>query len=595
MWNALLLSILAAVFVAVSGLKKRVVVETEEGAVRGTSGVGINQAGCPAAVLPHGTPDSWLAVSSFYGIPFAESPTGSRRFRPPEAKGSWKPEVRDAEKVGPSCPQAPLMGHAPSWLPHWAGWSRNEDCLTLNVWTRGEVSGENLSFPDGLRPVVVWLFPGSFVAGDDYLEMGCPIYSGQPWAAEEGIVVVSAQYRLGFLGFADLPELREESGTAGNYGIQDQRLALQWVQRNIKAFGGDPTRVTIMGESSGASSALYHTILPKSQGLFSRTIVQSGYDGTHHEGAPSEELDSQTMGSSFAKALGCSSVECLRNASVDKILDAQETVLSHLDYVNTLMAFAPTADGYEIPLGSTLLAEMQRQPPKVPLLIGTNLNETSVFFCGELKDDLTESGAIDYVRQIAKARSNLDFTDDALRAVMRFYPVGPGGFDNWRAAVLGLSTDAYFTCAARTVARSMPADAEIYRYVLGRSISTARAADKAAKCLGVPHTMDVFYVFGPTVMKPLGRKKSILFDAGDTVLADAMSKAWANFIRGEVPSLKGLGIESWPRWNNSQEPSVWLDSSADVRSSYQAEACDALEAAGLVTIRMQTASAAVVI
>jgi len=371
------------------------------------------------------------------------------------------------------------MGHAPDWLPHWAGWSRDEDCLRLNVWTASNVSeGKLVADSQNLRPVLVWLYPGSFEAGDSYKEMGCGLYTGQPWAADEGLVVVSLGYRLGFLGFADLPELRKE-GTAGNYGIQDQRLALQWIQQNIKAFGGDPTRVTIMGESSGAASVLYHTILPKSQGLFSRAIVQSGYDGTHHEGSP-DTLDSQKTGQAFADALGCKSSDlaCLRHAPIDKILDAQGKVLKQIDYVDTLMAFAPTADGYEMPAGSTLLEEIAKNPPAVPLLIGSNLNETSMFFCSELKPNMSEGDAMDYVRKIAKGRSDRQFTDDDLRQVMQFYPVGPGGFDSWRAAVLGMSTDAYFNCAARLVARSMPADSEVYRYVLGRSISPARSADK---------------------------------------------------------------------------------------------------------------------
>jgi para-nitrobenzyl esterase len=200
-------------------------------------------------------------VAAFRGIPYAASPVGDRRFAPPEARPPW-PGPRDAARPGPSVPQGPsrleaVMG---ARVPDW-----NEDgCLTLNVWT-SRLPAAGPASPG--RPVLVWFHGGGFTSGSG----GWDWYDGQNLAAAGDIVVVTANYRLGPFGYLYLPALGIE-----NLGLQDQAAVLAWVRRNIAAFGGDPGRVTVGGQSAGAFSALYLTLSPITGPLISQVITQSG-------------------------------------------------------------------------------------------------------------------------------------------------------------------------------------------------------------------------------------------------------------------------------------------------------------------------------
>ena len=221
------------------------------------------------------------AFTTFRAIPYAEPPVGSLRFRPPVPIRAWA-GVRDASDgvVEPECVQTP---DANSYgLPGWAerleeaiaGVSRrtmNEDCLTLTV-----------STPDvhSSLPVMLYIHGGSFLSGNSNLSGAAHV------VCSRGIVVVSINYRLGVLGNLALPELLAESGTTGNYGLQDQREAMRWVRRNAHAFGGDASRVTLSGESAGAMSVIAHLALPRSTSLFAQAIAASTVQPRNSEGHP---------------------------------------------------------------------------------------------------------------------------------------------------------------------------------------------------------------------------------------------------------------------------------------------------------------------
>jgi carboxylesterase type B len=256
-------------------------VQTQYGAVQGR-------------VLGNNVARAWL------GVPFAASTAGANRFTAPKAPQSWT-DVRDATVYGPGCPQ---QCNLPSGLcPE----TQSEDCLHVDVYAPMATSATP-------RPVLVFIYGGAFVQGTN----GCSAYDARNLANGANAIVVNLSYRLGVLGFLI------NANSDGNYGILDQRFALQWVQKNIASFGGDPDQVTLYGQSAGAMSVAYHLVDPASWGLFRRVMIQSNPLGmpmlTHSTGVIFTAV--------AAEAIGCdlNDVECFRNCvgdCLDKLLSAQ--------------------------------------------------------------------------------------------------------------------------------------------------------------------------------------------------------------------------------------------------------------------------------
>ena len=234
-------------------------------------------------------------LTVYKGIPFAAPPTGDLRWRPPQPVRPWT-GTRPAKTFAPACMQTgvSMPGETPP--------ATSEDCLALNIWTPAEAPSH--------APVLVWIYGGGFDNGSASM----PLYWGDR-LAKRGIVVVTVAYRVGPLGFLAHPELRRESPhhTSGNYGLMDQIAALEWVQRNIAAFGGDPTRVTVAGQSAGAMSVSILMASPRAQGLFHRAIGQSGGFFEPVQIAPSYLLaNAERDGETYAASLGVNSIaNCL--------------------------------------------------------------------------------------------------------------------------------------------------------------------------------------------------------------------------------------------------------------------------------------------
>ena len=256
------------------------------------------------AVIDSGTIRGAAAgeVISFKGIPYAEPPVGPLRWRAPQPAKPWQ-GVRDALRFGPSCMQQGLV-------------NVSEDCLTVNVWRPAKPSAQPL-------PVMVWIHGGALVRG------GASLYPGGELAVQ-GVVIVSMNYRLGRLGFFAHPALAVEApgDLRGNYGYMDQLAVLQWVQRNIGAFGGDPRSVTIFGESAGGGSVLVHLTSPLSRGLFHRAIVQSaGAPDPRARVTPTAELDvAEKVAVDYVRSLGIRSdgvavLEALRVLPAAKLIE----------------------------------------------------------------------------------------------------------------------------------------------------------------------------------------------------------------------------------------------------------------------------------
>lgn len=289
----------------------------------------------------------------FRGIPYASGAGGLRRFRPPAPPLPW-PGVRRCDRFGAIALQNPAQEGILSEL------AQSEDCLYLNVWTPEDRS-------EGLKPVMVYIHGGGFVAGSG---AEC---DGLSFASEEGIVYVSINYRLGALGFLYLGELLgEEYATSGNNGMLDIIAALQWVQHNIAAFGGDPSRVTVIGNSAGAKCVASLYVMPKARGLFHRAIAQSGATQ-----AIRDQLTADVTGRRLLEKLGLSPANSYRllELPAEMLIEAQSAV--GFDTSHNLHMFGPVADGLVIPLDP--LASLKQDQGLPPLLIGSNEDESAIF------------------------------------------------------------------------------------------------------------------------------------------------------------------------------------------------------------------------
>src|SRR4051812_9108877 len=287
-------------------------------------------------------------IRSFKGLPFAAPPVGDLRWKEPQPVQNWD-GVRPAKAFGPRAMQAPIFGDM--------GFRSNgmsEDCLYLNVWTPAKNGNEKL-------PVLVYFYGGGFVAGDGSEAR----YDGESMA-QKGIVALTVNYRLGVFGLLSHPELTQESPhhASGNYGLLDQSAALLWVKNNIEAFGGDPDKVTIAGESAGSISVSAQMASPLSRNLIAGAIGESG---SLLGALPPVPLStSEQNGVDFAKGVGVNSLAELRAIKGDSLLK--------LASKTNPFRFSMTIDGYFLPKDPVTIFQ-DGEEAHVPLLVGWNSQE----------------------------------------------------------------------------------------------------------------------------------------------------------------------------------------------------------------------------
>ena len=269
------------------------------------------------------------SVKAYLGIPFAAPPVRENRWRAPQPLASWA-GVYNADTLKPECPQGL---RSPSINHYFGEEAVSEDCLYLNIW---EPAGAK---PNGKLPVVIWIYGGAFNVGS----ASSPIYSGAP-LARKGVIYVAPNYRLGVFGFLAHPELTAETGrgASGNWGFLDQVAALQWVQRNIAAFGGDPRNVTLVGQSAGSMSINNLQASPLARGLFAKAF---GMSGASVQGGPADAggtslADAEATGVKLQQAMKAEHITDLRGASWDKVLAAAQ---------QARLRFGPSIDGYYLP------------------------------------------------------------------------------------------------------------------------------------------------------------------------------------------------------------------------------------------------------
>ena len=444
------------------------------------------------------------AVYLFSGIPYAAPPVGAARFKAAQPVQPWE-GIRDATKFGPAAPQTPSGGMTDRVPVRW-----DEDCLTLNVATPS-ITAEK-------KAVLVWIHGGAYRSGQGAI----PWYNGASFATLGNIVVVTINYRLGALGFTDLSSFAEGYETSGVNGLLDQIKALEWVQNNIGAFGGDPERVTIAGESAGAFSVTTLLGSPRARGLFHRAIPQSG--AAHHtltqaQGRRVAELLMQETQSTDVQAL----IDC----PVETLLNAQNTASAryHTErHSPGVQAFYPVCGNEIIP--TTLLQAIEAGVGRdIPVLIGTNQDESSLFMLGSSEDSTAETQS--------KAYGSRDLHEHYARLFPSFSP---------RDIAVRMATDFSFKLpAVRLAELRAETGSETYVYQFNWA--------SRIPGLGATHALEIPFVFN--MLHAPGVTAFIGPGALPQSLAGHMHDIWIRFINGQAPE--------WPSYQRADRSVMHFD------------------------------------
>lgn len=470
-------------------------------------------------------------VHSFKGVPFAEPPVGALRWKAPQPAKGWE-GVRPATQFGPS----PVQPRRPAnTLTYQGEEPQSEDCLYLNVWTSTTDREEK-------RPVIVWIFYGAFLMGSG----AGPIWNGAHLAGK-GAVVVTINHRLGRFGFLAHPELSAEApyGSSGNYGLLDQIEALKWVQENIAAFGGDPDCVTLIGQSSGASSINLLMTSPLAKGLFHRAIAHSGGQferPSKNKGWPalSGLKDAEDDGVRLQQALGAADIAAMRETAPEDILLALSDG-GRISWRNGLLNNAfiggyPIVDGHVVPASGVPDIFQSGRQNDVPLLAGFTQNEGG----GKTWKRTCEEHA-------AAARAEFG---DLAEAFLKEYPCTT---DEEALRIGGrVVGDQIFAWQIWTFLRmhELHSDHPVYGFHYAHvppfppGIDLAETSGDPAVELGAMHGMEMPYVFGTFEARDWPWRDS------DRALSEMMSAYWLNFAATGDPN--GPGLPAWGAFDGGE-------------------------------------------
>lgn len=453
-----------------------------------------NQASIAQGVL-QGTATQTPGVTAFLGVPFAVPPVGALRWVPPQPPQSWQ-GVRPAVAYGKVVPQYDLPWgsfYQKEFYPTKKVW--DEDGLFLNVWS-------NAPAPDAKQPVFVWIHGGAFVEGG-----GSALQFIGEGLAALGVVVVTINYRLGALGFLAHPALTAEAGASGNYAFLDQIRALEWVQENIAAFGGDPDRVTVGGQSAGSMSVNALLVSPAAKGLFRGAVMQSS-SALLRPTAGTTLAQAEETGLRFQKTLGVSSLAEMRALSAERILDVGE---------HWGERFYPLVDGAVVPAQGYLAVLRAARQNKVALLAGACDGEDTLHTLNEKDYETYCAMAAAYGPLEAEFRAAFPAVDNET-ASAQMNPIRSAG------ALVGMRALAAYQHAA-----GCPA----YLYCFDH-----RLPDENGTTIGAFHSSELVYEFGTldTGWRPWREE--------DYALSRRMMRYLANFCAQGDPNGEDL-----PQWN----------------------------------------------
>jgi len=461
----------------------------------------------------------------FRGVPYAAPPVNALRWQSPVAPAPWGPSPIDVLNDKPSCPQncnLPSYACAPS---------QSEDCLYVNVFTP---LPEHLSTP---APVMVFLHGGNFKMG----YAGGPLYNSSILVNTTGVIVVVVQYRLGALGFLNLGP---DSNITGNYGFYDQRFALQWVQSSISAFGGDPARVSLFGQSAGAMSIATHLISPGSKGLFQAAMLES-----EPFGIPFRTKETwPAIAKDYVKYAGCNGSAnvdaCLKTVPMDTLVASQvkaevDILADITNLLDLFVPWTPTAGSVDVPV-QPIDGWQAGQMADIPILIGTVHDEGWMFIFEAFTKSLSN---IEY--QLIG-----DLAFGHMTEINKQYPVNATG-DN-RPVAANASTDGLFVCATRNASLSVAARKNpvyVYRFNHVMSFAVAAWGPNLTFCDDkVCHGGDLAFVFfaqDPAI--------GAVFTPDEVVMSEAMLTYWTNMAKSGNPNTPVTPAVAWPAFDSTEQ------------------------------------------
>ena len=492
--------------------------------------------------LPFGTLEGNRHAHSdeYLGVPYAQRPT---RFEPAAVwSDAYHNGTLDATRFSDQCLQLTSISLTLGLLlENPAQGLGSEDCLFLNVYVPRPAQRAT---PPPPLPVMIFIHGGSLQQGTAM----DPMLNGSHLAASQGLVVVTINYRLGALGF--LPLKHDDGTITSNNGFRDQQEAMRWVQRHIAAFGGDPGKVTLFGESAGGQSIAVHLVSPSSAGLFQAAILESP-DIFNFAPLDFALNNSRLLATEFA----CHDFECMQRVNASQLLGASSQLPV---YEND--AIAAIIDGDILP-AAPLERVQQKTFNRVPVMLGTNADEASLL---TLVSSWTAAG----VRCVIQK----GFDPRAASTVLNTYLV-TNGSDN-RQVLVDLLSDSFFRCPARTFAKAL---SEAYSPTYMYSFQRTPPCTAIFGTPGAYHGSEIPYVF--QTLSVLPRNSTCVIPAADQILAVQIGSLWGQFARGKA-------AKGWPLYQSPGEQVVKLDVGVDtaalqVEAEYRVSECDALDGLGL--------------
>lgn len=473
--------------------------------------------------LIQGMIENNLAI--FKGVPFAKPPVGELRWKAPQAAEKWQ-GIKQTTTFAP----APMQAGEPAS-------GKSEDCLYLNIWTPANSSDEKL-------PVLVWIYGGGFSFGSS----SDPIFDSRH-LANKGVIVVTIAYRVGQLGFLAHPELSAENPekVSGNYGLLDQIAALQWINKNISAFGGDPTKVTISGESAGGISVSMLTASPLAKDLIHGAISQSGgsFGPTRTTSYPGENMvllsQAESQGVDYVKQFGASSIAELRQMDAEKFIPAGWS----------LPGGWPIVDGYVIPDDQYKLYQ-QGKFNDVPILVGYNSDEGASFVWNKDPKPFLAGITTRFGKFAPKLVEAYSIPEDRIsRSARNLIRDAAFGWHTWSWAKL----------------QSEKGTSPAYLYFFDQHPDYPNGSEKHG--YGSPHGQDIAYVFQHLDINNPEINKA------DLALSESIATYWTNFTKFGNPN--GKNVPNWPAFDTKTQQIMYFQQTPKVGSVPDKEALETLD------------------